>query len=267
MKYSAALEAEEFRESCGISYSRRQPDLALGLVTLTVLEVRSLGSRDFPLQSRPQDLKIVVKVADLRGRRKHKEYDGAVAPEPQVSKPPRKFREAYGDQDGSPSEITEDPFGGLLVFSQCFTIAPVKTKHASLVIDLVDTKKKSKLASVSQPLADLAHQRTARLQLAMARSKEEKASRPVDCPPPVLYIKTRFRHSKLQPLKQEIYDVQAHQRKIQRDATNLKHGKPTEFEWDWPEDVVTGRRRSARRSVGRRGAAELEIGDGDGGVV
>ena len=26
-------------------------------------------------------------------------------------------------------------------------------------------------------------------------------------------------------------------------------------------------RRSARRSVGRRGAAELEIGDGDGGVV
>jgi hypothetical protein len=113
------------------------------------------------------------------------------------------------------------------------------------------------LASVSQPLADLAHQRTARLQLAMARSKEEKASRPVDCPPPVLYIKTRFRHSKLEPLKQEIYDVQAHQRKIQRDATNLKHGKPTEYDWDWPEDVVTSRRRSARRSVGRRGAAEL----------
>ena len=116
-------------------------------------------------------------------------------------------------------------------------------------------------------MADLAHQRTARLQLAMARSKEEKASRPVDCPPPVLYIKTRFRHSKLQPLKQEIYDVQAHQRKIQRDATNLKHGKPTEYDWDWPEDVVASRRRSARRSVGRRGAAELEIGDGDGGVV
>ena len=100
----------------------------------------------------------------------------------------------------------------------------------------------------------------------MARSKEEKSSRPVDCPPPVLYIKTRFRHSKLQPLKQEIYDVQAHQRKIQRDATNLKHGKPTEYDWDWPEDVVTGRRRSARRSVGRRGAAELEIGEA-GGVV
>ena len=37
--------------------------------------------------------------------------------------------------------------------------------------------------------------------------------------------------------------------------------------WDWPEDVVAGRRRSARRSVGRRGAAELEIGDGEGGVV
>ena len=154
----------------------------------------------------------------------------------------------------------------MLVFSQCFTIAPVKTKHASLVIDLVDTKRKSKLASVSQPLADLAHQRTARLQLAMARSKEEKASRPVDCPPPVLYIKTRFRHSKLQPLKQEIYDVQAHQRKIQRDATNLKHGKPTEYDWDWPEETVV-RRRSARRSVGRRGAAELEVGAGEGGVV
>ena len=81
-----------------------------------------------------------------------------------------------------------------------------------------------------------------------------------------MYIKTRFRHSKLQPLKQEIYDVQAHQRKIQRDATNLKHGKPCEYEWDWPEDNVVGRRRSARRSVGRRGAAELEVG-GDGGVV
>ena len=118
VKYSAALEAEEFRESCGISYSRRQPDLALGLVTLTVL----------------------------------------------------------------------------------------------------------------------------------------------------LYIKTRFRHSKLQPLKQEIYDVQAHQRKIQRDATNLKHGKPTEYDWDWPEETVV-RRRSARRSVGRRGAAELEVGEAGGGVV
>ena len=53
-----------------------------------------------------------------------------------------------------------------------------------------------------------------------------------------------------------------------RDAccTNLKHGKPTEYDWDWPEDVVAGRRRSARRSVGRRGAAELEIGEA-GGVV
>ena len=71
----------------------------------------------------------------------------------------------------------------------------------------------------------------------------------------------------LLPLKQEIYDVQAHQRKIQRDATNLKHGKPTEFEWDWPEEVTSVRRRSARRSVGRRGAAELEIGGGEGGVV
>ena len=62
----------------------------------------------------------------------------------------------------------------------------------------------------------------------------------------------------MQPLKQEIYDVQAHQRKIQRDATNLKHGKPTEFSWDWPEEVTSVRRRSARRSIGRRGAAELE---------
>ena len=80
------------------------------------------------------------------------------------------------------------------------------------------------------------------------------------------YIKTRFRHSKLQPLKQEIYDVQAHQRKIQRDATNMKHGKPTEYDWDWPEETVV-RRRSPRRSIGRRRAAELEVGAGEGGVV
>ena len=62
--------------------------------------------------------------------------------------------------------------------------------NASIVIDLVDTKKKSKLASVSQPLADLAHQRTARLQLAMARSKE-KSIQTGRLPAAVLYIKTR----------------------------------------------------------------------------
>ena len=67
-------------------------------------------------------------------------------------------------------------------------------------------------------------------------------------------------------VSEEIYDVQAHQRKIQRDATNLKHGKPTEYDWDWPEETVV-RRRSARRSIGRRGAAELEVGEAGGGVV
>ena len=47
---------------------------------------------------------------------------------------------------------------------------------------------------------------------------------------------------------------------------NLKHGKPTEYDWDWPEETVV-RRRSARRSIGRRGAAELEVGEAGGGVV
>jgi len=46
----------------------------------------------------------------------------------------------------------------------------------------------------------------------------------------------------------------------------LKHGKPTEYDWDWPEETVV-RRRSARRSIGRRGAAELEVGEAGGGVV
>jgi len=108
-------------------------------------------------------------------------------------------------------------------------------------------------------MADLAHQRTARLQLAMARSKEEKLVRPADCAPPVLYLKTRFRHSKLQPLKQELYEVENHRCKIQRDATNLKHGKPAEFSWDWPEEQSSVRRRSGplRRGSGRRGAGDL----------
>jgi len=235
-RYATALAAEDYRPKCGVSYSRRSPDLALGLLTLTLLEIQDLGERDHPV-ARPQDLVCYVAVRDLTGP-STRGYDGPVAPGVQVSRPPRRARDIRGRGDA---------FGGLLVFSQCFTVAPIKSKHATLIVSVIDVRRKKKVASASQALADLAHQRTARLQLAMARSDEEAAKRPPDSSPPILYLKARFQHSKVLPLKHQIYDVLQHQRKLRRDIVNLRHHKPIEFDWPFPEDTPT-------TTAGRRGS-------------
>jgi len=226
-RYATALAAEDYRPACGVSYSRRSPDLALGMLTLTLLEIQDLGERDFPV-AKPQDLVCYVAVRDLTSP-STRGYEGAVAPGVQVSRPPRRARDVRGRP--------QDAFGGLLVFSQCFTVAPIKSKHATLIVSVVDVRRKRKVASATQALADLAHQRTARLQLAMARADDEAAKRPPDSAPPVLYLKARFQHSKVLPLKHQIYDALQHQRKLRRDITNLRHHKPVEHDWPFPEDA------------------------------
>ena len=78
---------------------------------------------------------------------------------------------------------------------------------------------------------------------------------------PVVYLKARFQHSKVLPLKREIYDILQHERKIRRDITNLKQHKPLERAWDFSSDAVgkadPGPAADAPEAAVARGPGEL----------
>ncbi|KAH8059541.1 intracellular chloride channel [Aureococcus anophagefferens] len=196
-KYKRYLEAEDFREDCGVSYSKRTPDLALGMVTLVILEAHDVGTREKPVAAR--DVKAVVAVRDLR-RMRTAEYEGST-----------------------------------------FSLAPIKSIHASLVVELTDTRRKVKLATTAIALSDLDHQRNESLTLAMARTGDARDAPPGEAKP-ILYVKVKFMYSRLLPIRHAIYGMLEHERRLDTDISNLRYNKPTEHAWDWPEDEAAKRR-------------------------
>ena len=226
-KYKRYLEAEDFREDCGVSYSKRTPDLALGMVTLVILEAHDVGTREKPVAAR--DVKAVVAVRDLR-RMRTAEYEGSVGPGALFSRAARAPPAAGGRAPGHD-----------LVFNQTFSLAPIKSIHASLVVELTDTRRKVKLASAAIALSDLDHQRNESLTLAMARTGDARDAPPGEAKP-ILYVKVKFMYSRLLPIRHAIYGMLEHERRLDTDISNLRYNKPTEHAWDWPEDDHAKRR-------------------------
>ena len=219
-EYKRAAKTEVLNEELGVSYSRRNPDLALGMVTLTILEAENVGTRRDPVDAK--NCRVVVLVRDTTPIPQRK-YQGQPGPAPQVSKAAR-----LPPKDVSSETISS---GQRLVFNQAFTLAPIKTAKAEVAIDIVDQRNRRKLGTATLVLTDLANQERRSLTLSVLRSTPQSDTDPAA----VLYVKAQFQYSKLIPIKRRIYSIIEEQRRITRDIQNIQLGHPYEHNWDFPD--------------------------------
>ena len=216
-QFKMACEAEVFREDTGVSESRKSPGLALGMVNLTVLAVENLmSSADDPIDAK--NCRVIVQVRD---NSKRGGYEGPPGPGAQVSKPGRLPK-------GAPKTSST------MEFNQQFSLAPIKTAHAELVIDIMDEKVKRKRGAAKLALQDLLSQKETRKTLSVQRKAKDGSDAKTQGNA-VVYIKAQFQYSKVRPLKDRIYNLLEEQRKLQRDVTNLQLGKELEYTWPFPD--------------------------------
>ena len=241
-QYKVACRTEIFNEETGVSYSRKTPGLALGMVTLTVLEAENIGSRHDPVD--PKSCRIIVHIRDTTPKHDRK-YEGNPGPAPQVSKPAKKPPKS--------NEMTEEQrtSGVRMVFNQSFSLAPIKTMKAEIYIEIMDNSKRVRRGTTTQVLSDLSNQRKQSLTLSVARPPGQHVG-PQE--PAVLYVKVQFQYSRILPIKRRIYMLLDEQRKLVSDRTNLRLGKDAEHLWDFPDDGV---------GVKRSGSADGSGSDAD----
>ena len=241
-QYKVACRTEIFNEETGVSYSRKTPGLALGMVTLTVLEAENIGSRHDPVD--PKSCRIIVHIRDTTPKHDRK-YEGNPGPAPQVSKPAKKPPKS--------NEMTEEQrtSGVRMVFNQSFSLAPIKTMKAEIYIEIMDNSKRVRRGTTTQVLSDLSNQRKQSLTLSVARPQGQHVG-PQE--PAVLYVKVQFQYSRILPIKRRIYMLLDEQRKLVSDRTNLRLGKDAEHLWDFPDDGV---------GVKRSGSADGSGSDAD----
>mmetsp|Transcript_10900 Transcript_10900/g.15072 ORF Transcript_10900/g.15072 Transcript_10900/m.15072 type:complete len:1088 (+) Transcript_10900:43-3306(+) len=94
-QYKVACRHEVYKPKLGISYSRKDPDLALGLLSVTVVEANGLGTLDAPLDANKHPVRIIAHVREDRGdadETKEENPSISVGPPPQVSKPAKKAK-------------------------------------------------------------------------------------------------------------------------------------------------------------------------------
>ncbi|KAJ1454853.1 calcium-activated chloride channel-domain-containing protein [Pelagophyceae sp. CCMP2097] len=224
-QYKLACRTEVFRDDVGVSYSRHTPDLALGMISLTVLEAEDVGDRRDPVD--PKDCRLIVSVRDATPASERK-YEGSAGPAPAISKPARRPAKEAGASSASVSD------GSSMIFNQSFSLAPVKTIHAEIFIEIMDEARKKRCGSATIPLNDLANQKKQSLTLAISKPAAFGAAAPR---PAVLYCKVQFQYSKILPIKHRIYMLLEEQRKMHRDVTNLQLGKECERAWDFPYEA------------------------------
>lgn len=162
--YRNVCRTEVFRDDLGVSYSRKQPDLALGLVNLTVLEAENVGNRYLPAEAK--NCRVIVHVRDSAPA-KDRRYQPPVGPGPVISKVARKpiippTAHAHDKQAVA--------HGGRLVFNQTFTLAPIKSAKAEIYLEIVDHAKRERRATAALPLADLVDQQSHSKTLLLTRS-------------------------------------------------------------------------------------------------
>ncbi|KAJ8611263.1 hypothetical protein CTAYLR_004169 [Chrysophaeum taylorii] len=222
--YRNASRTEIFRDDLGVSFSRKQPDLALGLATVTVLEAENVGTRHLPVE--PKNCRLVVHVRDTAPQ-KDRRYEGPVGPSPQISKPARKPAVAPGTSASDKYAISR---GSRLVFNQTFTLAPIKSAKAEIFFEIVDNVKRQRRATTALPLTDLVDQQSHSKTLLLAHSGASRSDEAA-----VLYVKARFQFSRIAPLKQRIFTLLDEQRKLKRDIMNIQLDKPLQHDWDFPD--------------------------------
>mmetsp|Transcript_18996 Transcript_18996/g.59684 ORF Transcript_18996/g.59684 Transcript_18996/m.59684 type:complete len:1196 (+) Transcript_18996:125-3712(+) len=226
-EYKRASKSEVLNEELGVSYSRRSPDLALGMITLTILEAENVGTRHNPIDAK--SCRLVVHVRDPTPRNERK-YEGQPGPGPQISKPARLPPKT---PDVS-SEVLSS--GSRLVFNQTFSLAPIKTAKAEVLIDLMDESKRLKLGTTTLVLSDLSNQQKRHLTLSLA--KTAAATHGHGAESAVLYVNAQFQYSRIIPIKNRIYHIFDEQRKLTRDIQNIRLGNPPEQAWDFPEEAL-----------------------------
>ncbi|KAH8044623.1 intracellular chloride channel [Aureococcus anophagefferens] len=222
-QYKVACRTEIFNEETGVSYSRKTPGLALGMVTLTVLEAENIGSRHDPVD--PKSCRIIV--PRPRHAQARPQVRGQRAPRPRCPSPRRSPKS---------NEMTEEQrtSGVRMVFNQSFSLAPIKTMKAEIYIEIMDNSKRVRRGTTTQVLSDLSNQRKQSLTLSVARPQGQHVG-PQE--PAVLYVKVQFQYSRILPIKRRIYMLLDEQRKLTSDRTNLRLGKDPEHVWDFPDDV------------------------------
>lgn len=226
-EYKRASRSEVLNEELGVSYSRQSPDLALGMVTLTVLEAENVGTRHYPVDAK--SCRLVVHVRDITPRNERK-YEGQPGPGPQISKPARLPPKSA---DVS-SELLSS--GSRLVFNQTFSLAPIKTSRAEILIEIMDESKRIKLGTTTLVLTDLSNQKKRSLTLSIAKSSHPSLSGGESA---VLYVTAQFQFSRIIPIKNRIYAIIDEQRKLNRDIQNLRLGNPLEHTWECVIVVLT----------------------------
>ncbi|KAJ8607930.1 hypothetical protein CTAYLR_009104 [Chrysophaeum taylorii] len=221
-QYKVACRAEIFREDLGVSYSRKEPDLALGLLTVTVVEALGVGRFDDPVR----DVKAVRVIAHVRDL---DDPTASVGPPPQVSKPARKHR-----------QVTEMDAGERLVFDQAFSLAPIKKARASLRLEIMEDLARDAHAGGRQrrratadlkleTLLDQFPHKDLILPLAIIGHRDDGVATPS------IKIHAHFQYSKIVPIKNKIFELLTEQKKLHRDVTRIQLNQETENAWDFPD--------------------------------
>ena len=98
-------------------------------------------------------------------------------------------------------------------FNEQFSLAPIKTAHAEIVIDIMDEKVKRKRGAAKLALQDLLSQKETRKTLSVQRKAKDGSDAKTQGNA-VVYIKAQFQYSKVRPLKDRIYNLLEEQRKL-----------------------------------------------------
>ncbi|KAH8095159.1 intracellular chloride channel [Aureococcus anophagefferens] len=169
-QFREAQAVEHFREDLGVSYSRRNPELALGMVNFKVESAQNVGSPQDPVDA--ASTRVIV----------------------HVSKPAKKPRGSAGA--GRHSHLGSSEDGSRLVFDMNFSLAPapVKTIHAEVYAEVADDSKKLRRGWAKLELADLADQYTHALYLDLNRP-----GLPFGAAPAPLKVTAQFQYSRSCP--------------------------------------------------------------------
>ena len=207
----SAKQCEVYNSETGVAEAKAPPFIALGVVTLRLIQVEGLertGRRGVD-----RTLRAVVSIRDReRYANGSPPYEGDVAPAPQTSRTGRPETKRYGSAANATKKC-------VVVFNQEFIFAPVKSGKAEVVIRFVDVATKKKQGQVVQRLAELADQRTRKI---MAPIQVPEGSGIDAGTVNVAHLQMQWSHSKLKPLEDDLCRVFGERSELEADLARLK---------------------------------------------